>query len=165
MNFGLCHLVLMGGFNATLPEQIRGVGTFVSRKICARSNITLAVKSFYPQPIPAALNHCTYIEGGNILTFLVKIQQDKFYKPYQTIKTGSRFLSNLFLAASVLIPRMIEVTYLSLLGVWDLRSRFVFERRKTFSDQKRLFSSLDYISPLPRCPRTPSVDWEWRSRR
>ena len=54
---------MMRGFNAILPEQIRGVGTFVSRKICARSNITLAVKSFYPQPIPAALNHCTYIEG------------------------------------------------------------------------------------------------------
>ena len=77
----------------------QGRGNLCQSGICARSNITLAVKSFYPQPSPAALNHCTHIEGVlglNIPTILVKIQQDKFYKPYQTIKTGSRFLAICF---------------------------------------------------------------------
>ena len=41
----------------------QGRGNLCQSGICARSNITLAVKSFYPQPIPAALNHYTYIEG------------------------------------------------------------------------------------------------------
>ena len=77
----------------------QGRGNLCQSGICARSNITLAVKSFYPQPIPAALNHYTYIEGVygvNIPTILVKIQQDKFYKPYQTIKPGSRYLAICF---------------------------------------------------------------------